>query len=106
MRIKFRKAQALMELAIGMLAFALVISALIAFSDYIVKGLKLHQEARSHAGVSAVNSASESISYSSYQKAENVDVDPIAAEYIFGSKKVNIKEQVYIPKAGILKEQP
>jgi len=104
MRIKFRNAQALMEKAVGMLAFALVVSALVAFSSYIVKGLKLQREARSQAGVSAINSSSESVSYSSYQKTESVEVDPIAAEYIFGSKKINLKEEVYIPKAGILRE--
>ena len=49
MRIKARlhKAQALTELLIGMFALALLISAIIVFSQYFLKSLKLENNLRS-----------------------------------------------------------
>jgi hypothetical protein len=104
MRIKSKSAQALMEMALGMLALSLVVSALVAFSSYIAKGLEIQHEARSQAGVSAVNSSSSVVSFSSSARSADIEVDRIAAEYIFGEQRIKIKEEVNVPKAGILIE--
>ena len=46
-----RRGQALMELAVGMFAFALVVTALCGFAVYIAKSLKMQNSLRTGAGV-------------------------------------------------------
>jgi hypothetical protein len=46
-----RRAQALIELAVGMFAFALVISALTGFAVWIAKSLKMQNSLRTGASV-------------------------------------------------------
>lgn len=47
--MRIRRGQALMELAVGMFALALVVSALCGFALYIVKSLKVQNSLRSSA---------------------------------------------------------
>jgi len=49
MRIRLRRAQAMVELAMGMLALAMVVSALCGFAVYIARSLEVQNAARSGA---------------------------------------------------------
>ena len=89
--------QACMELALGMLALALVLSALFGFTAYILSSLKMQRDIRAEAGRGALNSGGGEESYSSKVADDTVEVEPLAATYIFGSSEVEVKEEVHIP---------
>jgi hypothetical protein len=73
-----RKGQALMELAVGMFAVALVASALAGLAVYIAASLRAQNSARS-----------------SSPKADTaVDVGEFASEWIFGKRKISVGENV------------
>ena len=91
------KGQAFMELALGMLALALVLSALFGFTVYILSSLKMQRDIRAEAGRGALNSGGGEESYSSKVADDTVEVEPLAATYIFGSSEVEVKEEVHIP---------
>lgn len=78
--------QALMELAVGMFALALVVSALCGFSLYIVKSLKAQNSLRSSHGQSSVT--------------DSVELDAFAAQNVFGVKTLKITEKVELPPMG------
>ena len=86
-----------MELALGMLALALVLSALFGFTAYILSSLKMQRDIRAEAGRGALNSGGGEESYSSKIADDTVEVEPLAATYIFGSSEVEVKEEVHIP---------
>lgn len=86
-----------MELALGMLALALVLSALFGFTTYILSSLKMQRNIRADAGRGALNAAGSEETYSSKMGHDTVEVEPFAATYIFGSSKVEVKEEVHIP---------
>ena len=86
MAIEARRGQALMELATGMFALALVVSMLCGFAVYIAKSLKLQNSVR-------VGSASTT---------ETVEVSDFAAEYVFGTDTLKISEKVVMPTRTIL----
>ena len=98
---RLSRAQALVEMAVGMLALALVASALVCFSLYIAKSLDMHRRIRGSAGSGALYSQGGPGSYSSASDSDTVRVEPLAAEYIFGSTEVKVKEEVYIPNMAI-----
>ena len=89
--------QAFVELALGMLALALVLSALFGFTAYILSSLKMQRHLRADAGRGALNSGGGEESYSSKIADDTVEVEPLAATYIFGSSEVEVKEEVHIP---------
>ena len=89
--------QAFIELALGMLALALVLSALFGFTAYILSSLKMQRDIRVDAGRGALNSGGGEESYSSKVADDTVEVEPLAATYIFGSSEVEVKEEVHIP---------
>ena len=89
--------QAFMELALGMLALALVLSALFGFTAYILSSLKMQRDIRADAGRGALNSGGGEESSSSKVADDTVEVEPLAATYIFGSSEVEVKEEVHIP---------
>jgi hypothetical protein len=82
-----RRGQALMELAVGMFALALVVSALAGFAVYIAKSLRSQNSVRS----------------SSKSSDTTVEVDSFAAEWIFGKEKMDVREKVVMPETTILK---
>ncbi|MBQ1568729.1 MAG: hypothetical protein IIZ70_02390 [Kiritimatiellae bacterium] len=96
-----RRGQALVELAIGMFVVALVLSGLLAFGKYIVESLDEQRTMRADAGQGALGSVGGDGSYSSASRHASVTVSPLAAEYIFGSTTVEVKEEVHIPVTGI-----
>ena len=82
-----RKGQAMVELAVGMFAFALVVSALCGFAVCIVKSLKMQNSLR-------VGNSSQSAT---------VEFDSFAAKHVFGTGALRIKEKVVMPQTAILK---
>ena len=97
MRINSRNAQAMVEMAFGMFALALVLSAVFGFAAYIVKSLDMHREMRCDAGTRAMGAYGEGALFSSSTREDKVLVESLAAEYIFGTDEVPIKEAVHIP---------
>lgn len=83
----FRRGQALMELAVGMFALALVVSALAGFAVYIAKSLRSQNTVRS----------------SSESSDTTVQFDSFAAKWIFGGESVGVREKVAMPTTEILK---
>lgn len=79
-----KRGQALMELAVGMFALALVISALCGFAVYIGKSLKMQNSLRNGIGGTA-------------SKNDSVEVGKFASEFIFGTDKLAIHEKVVMP---------
>ena len=81
MGIEARRGQALMELATGLFALALVVSALCGFAVCIVKSLKMQNSLR------VVNSS----------QSATVKFDNFAAKYIFGTSALKLNEKVSMP---------
>lgn len=100
-KYKTRHAQALVELALGLFSISLVLAALFAFLHYIVSSMNMSRDVRAKAGRSAMTSQGSSESYSSSSKRDTVVVSPMAAEYIFGSTQLEVKEEVHIPAMKI-----
>ena len=85
-----RRGQALMELAVGMFALALVVSALCGFAEYIAKSLRAQNELRSRPGSS--------------ERSDLFEVQSTFSEkYLFGGLVLEIKERVVMPERTILK---
>ena len=82
-----KRGQALVELAVGMFAFALVVSALCGFAVCIVKSLKMQNSLR-------MGNSSQS---------ETVKFDSFAAKHVFGTDSLRLKERVVMPPMTILK---
>ena len=82
-----KRGQALMELAVGMFALALVVSALTGFAVYIAKSLRSQNSVRS----------------SSKSSDTTVEVGAFAADWIFGKEKMKVEEKVAMPPTTILK---
>ena len=100
---RFRRAQAMIELAFGMFALSLVIAVLIAFANYILTALDLQRPMRADVGRSALELSGESGSMVRKTKSDSVEVEPLAAEYVFGDNRVKIREKVALPQMnGIL----
>ena len=87
MAIDARNGQALVELAVGMFAFALVASALCGFAICIVKSLEMQNSLR-------IGESSQS---------ETVKMSGFAAKHVFGTDVIKLKEKVVMPQAAILK---
>lgn len=96
-----RRGQAFAELAMGMLALALVLAALFGFFRYIVGSLEMQRSLRAQAGRSAMASTGGDGSYGSAADRDTVEVEPLAATYIFGSETVEFKEEVHLPAMGL-----
>ena len=82
-----RRGQALTELAFGMFAFALVVSALTTFAVYIARSLRVQNSARGPAP----------------ERAEPVETGAFAAEWLFGTGRLKIEERAVMPATTILK---
>lgn len=74
--MRTRRGQALLELAVGMFTLALVVSALAVFTRYIARSLEIENHLRGNGrGV-----------------ADKIELDGFAAERVFGSRNLHIKE--------------
>lgn len=99
-----RRGQALIELALGMFALALVLAALFAFAAYSVQSLDAQRKARSEAGTRAVAAG---FTATERTARRTVELDALAADYVFGrkEKKIEITEKVYFPPLKLGTEQ-
>lgn len=82
-----KKGQALTELMIGVFALALLVTSLYAFAEYIVKSLKMQNSLR--------------VGASSQQ--DQVELNDFAAEKVFGTSVLKIREKVEMPSMFIMK---
>lgn len=96
-----RRGQAFVEMALGMLAFALVLSALFGFTTYILRSIEMQGDLRADAGKDALEAGGGDESYSSKVSHDVVEVEPLAATYIFGSSEVEVREEVHVPAMAI-----
>ena len=85
MAIEARRGQAMVELAAGMFALALVVSALCWFSIYIVKSLRMQNSLR-------LGNSSQS---------DTIKFDNFASKYVFGTEALKIKEDVAMPSTEL-----
>lgn len=83
----FRRGQALMELAIGMFAIAMVTSALCGFAMLIAKSLTLQNSMRKEIGSNGGTSS----------KSDVVEIDGFASRYVFGSETLMFHKKVVMP---------
>ena len=81
-----RRAQALVELAIGLFAAALVISATTLFTVFITRSLREQNSARGP----------------SPEHAGPIEVDAFAAKYFAGAKTLTPNEKINMPSKTIL----
>ena len=88
--------QALVELAVAMLAVALVLAGLLAFSDCILASLGIQREARSEAGTSAFGSTGTGGGYSTVTRKKSVRVSGLAGEKIFGRSTATVGESIHM----------
>ena len=89
--------QAFMEMALGMLALALVLASLFGFTSYILSSLEMQRDLRADAGRGALEAGGGDESYSSKTAHDVVEVERFAADYVFGSSEVEVQEEVHIP---------
>ncbi|MBO7721289.1 MAG: hypothetical protein J6T01_02680 [Kiritimatiellae bacterium] len=82
-----RRGQAMVELAAGMLALALVVSAITSFAVYIVTSLKVQNSLRS--GVRYMN--------------RDVDVGVFAEHWYAGRRKLRMNEKAVMPPTWVEK---
>ncbi|MBR1921676.1 MAG: hypothetical protein IJ829_06710 [Kiritimatiellae bacterium] len=97
MGTRVRRAQAFVEMALGLFATALVLAAVFGFSAYILRSLEMQSGLRADAGRGALNAGGGDESYSSKVDRETVEVEPLAATYLFGSERVDLRDEVHIP---------
>ena len=96
--MRTRRGQAMMELAVGMFSLALVLSALFAFTDYIVKSLEMQRSLRAEAGRKAFGSRGGETTASA---RDVLELRPFAVDFIFGSQTIAIQEAVSITNMQI-----
>ncbi len=119
-----RRGQAMVEFAIGMFVFALIVSTLLAFGELIPKAIEYEYQVRKLAGrvaqgkevaasdapwpqavysqiastftdkLSATEFHEESLSFT-------IPLEPLAQKYVFGETKFRFVEDVYIPPMKI-----
>ena len=89
----------MIELAIGMLALALVTAALLAFAHYIATSLDQQREVRAAAGRPALNAFGDR-TYSSARRHEQIEVPALAAGQVFGRSEVEVSEEAHLPAMG------
>ena len=75
--MRTKQGQALMELAVGMFTLALLLSAIFAFTHYIARSLEIQNHLRSPGRATY---------------ADKIELDDFAAEKVFGSRNLHIKE--------------
>ena len=72
--------------AVGMFAFALVVTALCGFAVYIAKSLKMQNSLRTGAST----------------QTESVEFTTFGAKYVFGAERLKIRESVSMPGTAIV----
>jgi len=97
-----KRGQALVELAFGMFAVALVASMVFLFTRIIAAGLDNMRPLRAQAGRQALNSIAPAGVYSTVGHVSEVNVqEPLAVTYITGADSVKIESKVRMPSMAI-----
>jgi hypothetical protein len=96
-----RRGQAFLEMAVGMLATALVVAALFGCTYIILGSMEMQRELRAKAGRAAMATTGGDESYASAKDAETITVETFAAEYLFGATEVEVREEVHMPAMGL-----
>lgn len=99
-----RRGQALAELAVGMVAVALVLAGLLGFIRCILGGLDAQRSMRAEAGREALGANGPRGSFALASRHFEVEVSPLAADWVFGSETVKLEEKVYIPHTGVYEQ--
>ena len=102
--LRVRRGQAFIEMAVGMLATALVIAALFGCTYIILGSLEMQRTLRARAGRAAMSSTGGEEAYASAAETDRITVETFAAEYLFGSTEVEVREEVHMPAMGIDKD--
>ena len=97
-----RRAQALVELALGMFALALVVSALVSFAAYMVRSLDMQRTLRADVGRCALVSVGGDGMLLSAKESDSVEIDDLSAEYFFGEPSATVRESVSLPPMIVL----
>ena len=84
MDIKSRRGQAMAELAAGLFALALVVSALCGFAVYIAKSLRVQNELRVGG-----------------QKTDRIEATGLTADYVFGAETLTVSERLVWPPTSL-----
>lgn len=84
---RLRRGQAMFELAMGMFAIALVVSALCGFAIYIARSLEMQNSLR----------------VKSHSQHDTLEVSEFSSEYIFGRTSVSIDAEVRMPRTEIVR---
>ena len=86
--MRIRKGQALMELAMGMFALALVVAALCGFAACIAKSLEIQNKMRVGG-----------------KRSDTVEVSSFASEYVFGegTETLKVSEKLVWPQTTIVR---
>ena len=96
-----RRAQAMVELAIGLFTAVLVLSAILFFSKIILKSTQNAQEARREAGGVALGAHGADESYSSSVKHASADIGSPLVRKALGRGSVKTEDRVSIPAMGL-----
>ncbi|MGN0855388.1 MAG: hypothetical protein ACI4R9_07710 [Kiritimatiellia bacterium] len=96
-----RPGQAFMEMAVGMLATALVLAALFGCIRIILESMNRQRSLRAEAGRAAMASVGGDGAYSSAESHATIAVESFSAEYLFGSREIEVREEVHMPAMGI-----
>ena len=100
-KTRTRPGQAFMEMAVGMFATALVIATLFGCTYIILDSMHMQRRLRAQAGRSAMMTTGGDEAYASASDHETITVETFSAEYLFGSREVEVREEVHMPVMGI-----
>lgn len=103
-RMTSRRGQAMYEMAIGMFLLVLIASALFSFGDIILTSLEQQDRIREEAGRKALDAFAPPdvrVRFVSAHGNDSVEVEPIAAEYLFDSQEIKIQNEVHMPVMGL-----
>ena len=99
-----RRGQAMFEMAIGMFLLVLIATALFSFGEIILTSLEQQDRIREEAGRKALDAVAPSdvrVVFVSSHGDDSVTVEPIAADYLFDSQEIKVRNEVHMPVMGL-----
>ena len=99
-----RRGQAMYEMAIGMFLLVLMATALFSFGEIILTSLEQQDRIREEAGRKALDAVAPPdvrVRFVSSHGNDSVTVEPIAADYLFDSQEIKVKNEVHMPVMGL-----
>ena len=95
-----RRGQAMYEMAIGMFLLVLMAGALFSFGEIMLTSLDQQDRIREEAGRKALEAYAPDgvrVRFVSSHGNDSVTVDPIAADYLFDSQDIKVRNEVHMP---------